>query len=76
MEGFESIMKRAKQFPLKILVDKGTEIKNKFFKPTAKTPNTLLLHSNNFVHALFVERFNRTLKNLHSIGAAVHCRHL
>ena len=64
MEGFESIMKRAKQFPRRILADKGAEIKNKLFQAYCKNNNILLLHSNNFVHAPFVERFNRTLKNL------------
>ena len=61
MEGFESIMKRAKKFPRRIL---GAEIKNKLFQAYCKNNNILLLHSNNFVHAPFVERFNRTLKNL------------
>ena len=64
MEGFESIMKRAKKFPGTILADKGAEIKNKLFQAYCKNNNILLLHSNNFVHAPFVERFNRTLKNL------------
>ena len=64
MEGFESIMKRAKKFPRRILADKGAEIKNKLFQAYCKNNNILLLHSNNFVHAPFVERFNRTLKNL------------
>ena len=58
MEGFESIMKRAKKFPRRILADKGAEIKNKLFQAYCKNNNILLLHSNNFVHAPFVERFN------------------
>ena len=62
MEGFESIMKRAKQFPHRIFADKGEEIKNKLFQAYCKNNNILLLHSNNFVHTPFVERFNRTLK--------------
>ena len=64
MEGFKSIMRRAKQFPSRILANKGAEIKNKLFQAYCKNNNILLLHSNNFVHAPFVERFNRTLKNL------------
>ena len=64
MEGFESIMNRAKQFRVGILADKGAEIKNKLFQAYCKNNNILLLHSNNFMHAPFVERFNRTLKNL------------
>ena len=50
MEGFESIMKRAKQFPRRILADKGAEIKNKLFQAYCKNNNIFLLHSNNFVH--------------------------
>ena len=64
MEGFEFIMKRAKQFLRRILANKGAEIKNKLFQAYCKNNNILLLHSNNFVHASYVERFNRTLKNL------------
>ena len=48
MEGFESIMKRAKKFPCRILADKGAEIKNKLFQAYCKNNNILLLHSNNF----------------------------
>ena len=51
MEGFESIMKRAKKFPRRILADKGAEIKNKLIQAYCKNNNILLLHSNNFVHA-------------------------
>ena len=36
MEGFESIMKRAKKFPRRILADKGAEIKNKLFQVYCK----------------------------------------
>ena len=64
MEGFESIMRRAKQFPRRILADKGAEIKNELFQAYCKNNNILLLLRNNFVHAPCVERFNRTLKNL------------
>lgn len=64
LEGFKEIMKRAKQFPRKILADRGSEIKNKLFKDYCRRNNVHLLHSDNFVHAPFVERFNRTLKVL------------
>ena len=59
MEGFESIMNRGKQYPRGILGDKGAEIKNKLFQAYCKNNNILSLHSNNFVHAPFVERFNK-----------------
>ena len=41
MEGFESIMKRVKQFPHRILADKGAEIKNKLFQAYCKNNNIL-----------------------------------
>ena len=64
LEGFKAIMNRAKTFPERILADRGSEIKNKLFKDYCKRNSVLLLHSDNYVHAPFVERFNRTLKNL------------
>ena len=62
--GLKAIMKRAKQMPQKILADRGSEIKNHLMKQFCKNNKITLLHSDNFVHAPFVERFNRTLKNL------------
>ena len=64
LDGFKAIMSRAEQFPQKILADRGSEIKNKLFRDYCRRNNVLLLHSDNFVHAPFVERFNRTLKTL------------
>ena len=64
LRGFKNIMKKAKQFPLKILADRGSEIKNKHMQQFCRENGIKLLHSDNFVHAPFVERFNRTLKNL------------
>ena len=64
MNGFISIMKRAKTFPRRILSDRGAEIKNKIFQAYCQENNIRLIHSNNLTHAPFVERFNRTLKNL------------
>ena len=64
MEGFKSIMERAKTFPKKILADRGAEIKNRIFEKYCKENNIHLIYSDNLTHAPFVERFNRTLKNL------------
>lgn len=64
LESFKSIIDEAEQFPRKILADRGSEIKNKLFQNYCKQNNVHLLHSDNFIHAPFVERFNRTLKNL------------
>ena len=64
LRGFKAIMNRAKRFPLKILADRGSEIKNKHMRQFCRENGIHLLHSDNFVHAPFIERFNRTLKNL------------
>ena len=64
MSGFKSIMNRAGKFPKRILADKGGEIKNRIFRDYCKQNNILLLHSENFNHAPYIERFNRTLKNI------------
>ena len=64
MDGFKSIIKRAKKCPKRILADKGGEIKNRIFQDYCKQNNILLIHSENLNHAPFVERFNRTLKNI------------
>ena len=64
LKGFKTIVKKAGQPPRKILADRGLEIKNKFFIDYCRRKGITLLHSDNFVHALFVERFNRSLKSL------------
>ena len=64
LNGFKAIIKKAKRPPRKILADRGTEIKNKLFKDYCHHNNVTLLHSDNFVHAPFVERFNQSLKSL------------
>ena len=64
MNGFRSIMRRAGNFPRRILADKGGEIKNKIFREYCRQNDILLIHSENLTHAPFVERFNRTLKNI------------
>ena len=64
MEGFKSIIRRAEKCPKRILADKGGEIKNRIFQDYCKQNNILLIHSENLNHVPFVERFNRTLKNI------------
>ena len=64
MEGFKSIIKRARKCPKRILADKGGEIKNRIFQDYCRQNSILLIHSENLNHAPFVERFNRTLKNI------------
>ena len=64
MKGFKSIIRRAKKCPKRILADKGGEIKNRIFQDYCRQNNILLIHSENLNHAPFVERFNRTLKNI------------
>ena len=64
LEGFKCIAKKAVTLPRRILADRGSEIKNKSFTDYCCQNKIKLLHSDNYVHAPFVERFNRTLKTL------------
>ena len=64
LEGFKRITEKAVTLPRRILADRGSEIKNKLFADYCRRNKIKLLHSDNYVHAPFVERFNRTLKML------------
>ena len=64
LKGFKTIVKKARQLPRKILADRGSEIKNRLFKDYCRRNGVTLLHTDNFEHAPFVERFNRSLKSL------------
>ena len=64
LEGFKRIAERALTLPQRILADRGAEIKNKSFADYCRQNKIKLLHSDNYIHAQFVERFNRTLKTL------------
>ena len=64
LEGFKRIAERAVTLPQRILADRGAEIKNKSFADYCRQNKIKLLHSDNYIHAPFVERFNRTLKTL------------
>ena len=58
LEGFKRIAKKAVTLPRRILADRGSEIKNKSFTDYCRQNKIKLLHSVNYVHAPFVERFN------------------
>ena len=64
LEGFKRIAEKAVTLPRRILADRGSEIKNKLFADYCRRNKIKLLHSDNYVHTPFVERFNRTLKML------------
>ena len=63
LDGFKSILEESGH-PIHIVSDKGSEIVNKSFKAFCEKNNINLFHNYTSVHASYVERFNRTLKQL------------
>ena len=57
LEGFKCIAKKAVTLPQRILSDRSTEIRNKSFADYCRQKKIKLLHSDNYIHAPFVERF-------------------
>lgn len=65
LKGFQEILRRAGDPPPKtILSDRGAELTNRRFQSFCKEKGIRLIKSDNFAHAPFVERVNRTFKNL------------
>ena len=58
LDGFKSI----RHFPINLWSDEGTEFYNKSFKKFCKDANINLYHTNSGLKSVFVERFNRTLR--------------
>ena len=61
---FKDILKSAKENPLIVMSDKGSEIKNKLFQSYCKKENIKLIHNQSTYKAPFVERFQRTLQRI------------
>lgn len=63
LNGFKTILQRAKKFPRSVVSDSGTEFTNKNFVQHCKENSIKCYQSYTSTHASFVERFNRTIKN-------------
>jgi len=64
LKAFKNIIKEADQKPYSIVCDKGSEFVNKDFKAYCKDSGIKLRNPKSFVHAAYIERFNRTLQLL------------
>lgn len=64
LEKFKDILIEAKQKPLMIVMDKGTEFMNTLFQNFCKENNIKLINPQANIHAAYIERFNRTLQTL------------
>lgn len=64
LEAFKSILEEAKEKPYMLVMDKGTEFKNKDFFSFCKKNKIITNNPEAQPHAAYIERFNRTLQNL------------
>ena len=63
-KAFEKVMNNSKRNPKKLWVDEGSECYNSAFKKLLEQNGILKYHSCHEGKAVFVEPFNRTLKNI------------
>lgn len=64
LHAFKSILKEAKQKPLRVVIDKGSEFSNTLFTKFCEENNIKLYNPQANTHAAFIERFNRTLQTI------------
>ena len=64
LSGFQNILKRMGKKPEKICSDKERAVSSKLFQTFCKEQGIKVQHPQNFLHCPFVERVNRTMKNL------------
>lgn len=64
LEAFKDILLEAQKPPLIVVMDKGTEFNNRFFKQFCQSKGIKLINPQASIHAAFIERFNRTLQLL------------
>lgn len=64
LKAFKSILNEAVTKPYMLVMDKGTEFKNKQFDTFCKNNNIILQNPETQTHAAYIERFNRTLQLL------------
>ena len=64
LKAFKSILNDAGEKPYMIVMDKGTEFKNRQFDNFCAENNIKLINPQTQTHAAYIERFNRTLQQL------------
>ena len=63
LNGFKSILQKAKDYPDTLMSDSGSEFVNKKFLEFCKENSITCYQSYTSTHAAYVERFNRSIKN-------------
>lgn len=64
LESFKSILDEAKRKPINIVLDGGSEFRNKLFQDFCKKNNINLFNPDTSTHGAYIERFNRTLQDI------------
>jgi hypothetical protein len=64
LKAFESILTEANRKPLTIVLDGGSEFRNKMFQEFCKKNKINLFAPDTSTHGAYIERFNRTLQDL------------
>ena len=64
LSGFKNILERMGKKPKKICSDKERAVSSKLFQTFCEEQGIKVQHPQNFLHCPFVERVNRTMKNL------------
>lgn len=64
LEAFKSILSSAGEKPKILVIDRGTEFKNRIFEKFCADSNILLRTPDSSIHGAYIERFNRTLQSL------------
>ena len=63
LSGFKALLQKAKKYPSSVVSDSGSEFTNNKFVQFCKENSIKCHQSYTSIHASFVERFNRTIKN-------------
>lgn len=64
LTAFKDILAEAEQPPYILVMDKGAEFNNRFFKQFCQSKGIKMINPQASIHAAFIERFNRTLQSL------------
>ena len=64
LTAFKTVLNKAETYPKTVVSDRGSEIRNKLFYAFCEKNNIRVVHTDTFIHAAFVERFNRSLQLL------------
>lgn len=64
LHAFKSILLEASEPPTRVVFDRGTEFYNKDFTQFCKDNKIIYYSPDSFIHAAYIERFNRTIQDI------------